>query len=216
VVKIGGHDAVKIVDLGIAERVHAQPELLSGTPEYIAPEQAEFRPVDVRSDVYALGCCAYELLTGRRLVQGANAIAKINAHIEGVRPHWPLGCGVPFALRRLVERCLARRPEARPPNMHAVEAELERVADALVHVRARRPAPPRRAATRAVTELDLSWPNTAANEAPPPPEPDAPVWRIGRSWSSLASTLMSVLSPSPAKEAVPVETVGHRRTRPPR
>jgi serine/threonine protein kinase len=217
VVQMGDRDAVKIVDLGIAERIHAQPELLSGTPEYIAPEQAEFRPVDVRSDVYALGCCAYELLTGRRLVQGASAVAKINAHIEGVRPHWPLGCRVPFALRRLVERCLARRPEARPPNMHAVEAELERVADAMVHGSSHRVAPPRRPACRAVTELDLGWPNTAANEAPPSPEPDAPVWRLGRSWSSLASTLLSVLSPGPAKEAAPAETVGHhRRTRPPR
>lgn len=216
VVQIGGRDAVKIVDLGIAERIHAQPELLSGTPEYIAPEQAEFRPVDVRSDVYALGCCAYELLTGRRLVQGGSAVAKINAHIEGVRPHWPLGTRIPFALRRLVERCLARRPEARPPNMHAVEAELERVTEVLVHVRSDRAAPPRRPPCRAVTELDLAWPNTAANEAPPPPEPDAPMGRLGRSWSSLASTLMSVLSQSPAREAAPVETAGHRRTRRPR
>lgn len=208
VVRTDGDDAVKIVDLGIAERIHAQPELLSGTPEYIAPEQAEFRPVDVRSDIYALGCCAYELLTGQRLVHGRNAVAKINAHIEGVRPEWPLGAPIPYVLRRLVERCLARRPEARPPNVHVLELELERVAEALVHIEARRARPRRRPACRAVTELDLGGPNTAANE-PPPPEPDAPVWRLGRSWSSLASTLLSVLSPSP----VPAEPSLPRRTR---
>src|SRR5690606_17952269 len=83
--------------------------------------------VDVRSDVYALGCCAYELLTGRRLVAGRSAVAKINAHIDGVRPRWPQRARVPLPLRRLIERCLARRPEARPPNMHVLQAELERV-----------------------------------------------------------------------------------------
>jgi serine/threonine protein kinase len=210
VVKTSEGDSVKIVDFGIAERIHAQPELLSGTPEYIAPEQAEFRPVDVRSDIYALGCCAYELLTGQRLVHGATAVAKINAHIEGVRPQWPPGARIPHVLRRLVERCLARRPEARPPNVHVLELELERVAEALVHTEARTPRRPRRTTCRTVTGLALGGPNTAANEAPP--EPDAPVWRLSRSWSSLASTLLSVLSPSPApaEPSMPPRT---RRTR---
>jgi serine/threonine-protein kinase len=195
VVQEGERDVVKIVDLGIAERIHVKPEILSGTPEYIAPEQAEFRPVDVRSDVYSLGCCAYELLTGQRLVEGRSAVAKINAHIEGVRPRWPLEPWIPYALRRLVERCLARHPDARPPNVHALEAELGRVAEALAQTRARQARPPRRPSCSAATELELGWPHTAANEAPPPREPDAPVWRLGRSWSSLASTLLSVLSP---------------------
>lgn len=131
----GGLD-VRIVDLGIAERIGAEPDLLSGTPEYIAPEQAEFQPVDVRSDVYALGCCAYELLTGERLVEGRSAWAKINAHLDGVTPQWPAARSIPLSLRHVVERCLARSPEARPPSMHALAAELQRVA-AGMHERAR-------------------------------------------------------------------------------
>ncbi|MCX4244492.1 serine/threonine-protein kinase [Paraliomyxa miuraensis] len=135
----GAVDDVRIVDLGIAERIHSEPDLLSGTPEYIAPEQAEFRPVDVRSDVYALGCCAYELLTGRRLVEGRSAVAKINAHIEGVRPSWPNHPPIHPRLRRLVERCLARHPEARPPNVYVLEEELRRLVPGLA-----RKAEPRR------------------------------------------------------------------------
>lgn len=214
VVSRQGCDAVKIVDLGIAERIDAQPDLLSGTPEYIAPEQAEFRPVDVRSDVYALGCCAYELLTGKRLVDGRSAVAKINVHIEGVQPQWPRGRRIPYVLRRLVERCLQRQPKDRPPSMDALELELDRVAAALARMEERK-TEPMRLAYRPATRSDLGEPNTAANQAPPP-EPDAPVWRLGRSWSSLASTLLARLSPgrAAAKEPVPVGVgTDHPRTR---
>lgn len=211
-VSVDGRDSVKIVDLGIAERIDAQPELLSGTPEYIAPEQAEFRPVDVRSDVYALGCCAYELLTGRRLVEGRSAIAKINAHIDGVTAHWPRGRRIPYLLRRLVERCLARRPEERPSCMQELELELERVAAAIVRMEERK-TEPMRPAFRPATRLDLGERTAAANH-PPPPEPDAPVWRLGRSWSTLANTLLAVLSPSRAsanREPVLAEVASHSR-----
>jgi serine/threonine protein kinase len=201
VLDMGDHEEVKIIDLGIAERIHAQPELLSGTPEYIAPEQAEFRPVDVRSDVYALGCCAYELLTGRRLVQGRTAIAKINAHIDGVRARWPKGQGIPYVLRRLVERCLARQPEARPPNMHALEAELEHVAQVLARMETRKTEPFLPPQCREVTELELGWPHTAANERPrPDPHAPVPVPRRRSSWSTLASTMLSAFTPRAARQ----------------
>jgi serine/threonine protein kinase len=214
VVSVEGIDAVKIIDLGIAECIGAQPELLSGTPEYIAPEQAEFRPVDVRSDVYALGCCAYELLTGRRLVEGRSAIAKINVHIDGVKPQWPRGRRIPYVLRRLVERCLSRLPEERPSSMLALELELERVAAALLRMEERK-TEPMRPAFRAATRLDLGDPITAANQAPRP-EPDAPVWRLSRSWSTLANTLLSVLSPSKGsshKQAVLAQAATHQEAR---
>lgn len=213
VVTVDGHDTVKIVDLGIAERIDAQPDLLSGTPEYIAPEQAEFRPVDVRSDVYALGCCAYELLTGKRLVDGRSAFAKINVHIEGVKPEWPRGRRIPYVLRRLVERCLARQPQDRPPTMAALELELDRVAAAITRMEERK-TEPMRLAYRPATQSDLGHPCTAANQAPPT-QPDAPMGRLGRSWSSLASTLLARLGPgrSPAKQLVPA---GAAATDPPR
>lgn len=173
VVGEGTAEDVRIVDLGIAERIHSEPDLLSGTPEYIAPEQAEFRPVDVRSDVYALGCCAYELLTGKRLVEGRSAVAKINAHIEGVRPEWPTYAAVPPGLRRLVERCLARHPEARPPNVYVLEDELQRLAWALARGSERRRVHPTAAPHRS------SWASLARGlrallSSRRPSQPDVP------------------------------------------
>jgi serine/threonine protein kinase len=178
VVSVGAREGIKIIDLGIAERIHARPDMLSGTPEYIAPEQAELRPADVRSDIYGLGCCAYELLSGLRLVEGGTSTAKLLVHTEGVRPRWPRGQGIPYELRRLVERCLARRPEARPPNMHALEAELERVAVGLVRTDMPRRDPLPR------SELHI-----------PTRDPNAPVRPRGRSWSSLASTVLAAIKP---------------------
>jgi serine/threonine protein kinase len=193
VVSVGGREDIKIVDFGIAERIHTLPDVLSGTPEYIAPEQAEFRPVDVRSDIYGLGCCAYELLSGLRLVEGGTSTAKLLVHTEGVRPRWPRGQGIPYELRRLVERCLARRPEARPPNMHALEAELERVHVGLVRTDLRKNDPLRRSEYRAVTELGLGWPTTPI--LLPTRDPHAPVRPRGRSWSSLASAMLAAITP---------------------
>ena len=59
-------DAVKVVDFGIAGLMHqsAEEEEIAGTPEYVAPERASGHGYDNRSDVYALGVMAYEMLAG--------------------------------------------------------------------------------------------------------------------------------------------------------
>ncbi len=190
VVDIGGYDAVKIVDLGIAERIGAKPRALSGTPDYIAPEQAELGPVDVRSDVYALGCCAYELLSGRRVVEGESSFAKIDAHIRGLRLQWPEAHEILPALRELVERCVARQPDARPPQMSVLELELARVADALVGVTARKAEQRRSIARSAVTEVVIGWPHPAAYLSLANPPPQRP-----RRWSRRAKTMPTALNP---------------------
>lgn len=125
--RLGGVEHLVVIDLGVAEPLESHPHELCGTPDYIAPEQAEIGPVDPRSDVYGLGCCAYELLTGRRLVCGGDASDKIRAHLRGVRPSWPEPTTPSPALRRLVERCLARYPDQRPPSMLALERALAAV-----------------------------------------------------------------------------------------
>lgn len=193
VVSVDGREVIKVIDLGIAERIHASLEMLSGTPDYIAPEQAEFRSVDVRSDVYGLGCCAYELLSGRRLVEEGTIAAKIQVHREGVCVRWPLGQAIPYALRRLVERCLAREPDERPPNMHALQAELERLAPALVGMDISRDEPLLQSEYRATTELGFGWPNAASKV--PECVALAVVQPRDRSWSSLAKTILSALTP---------------------
>jgi len=161
---IGAAEQIKVVDLGIAERIGVRSATLCGTPDYIAPEQARTEPADVRSDVYALGCCAYELLTGRRIVPEGSAIAKLNAHVDGVTVTWDEDTTLPYALRRLVERCLAPTTDGRPPNMYVLDALLLRVEQMLVR-QASCPEP-----LPSFTPCDVSiavhMPITAANDSP--------------------------------------------------
>ena len=89
----------KLLDFGLAKQVHAAPFLpeaatlaaptiagiIKGTPAYMSPEQIQERPVDGRSDLFALGSLLYECLTGRRAFGGANA-AEIFGQILHVHP----------------------------------------------------------------------------------------------------------------------------------
>jgi len=125
-VEEGDEERIVIIDFGIADRIDAQPRDLSGTPDYIAPEQALRKPVDLRSDLYSLACCAYELLTGQRPVSSSDVQSKIDTHVDGVRLKWPDTCVVPVPLRRLLEHCMALHPNNRPASARALELELER------------------------------------------------------------------------------------------
>jgi serine/threonine-protein kinase len=127
-----------IIDFGIAkalsaaaEAPHASTGLTStgfvlGTPTYMAPEQAAGDPVDHRVDLYALGCVAYELLTGRPPFRGESARELIAAHLaddpESVAEH---RAGVPAALAALVMQLLAKRPADRPESAEEVVRVLQ-------------------------------------------------------------------------------------------
>jgi serine/threonine protein kinase/tetratricopeptide (TPR) repeat protein len=102
--------------------------IVLGTLPYMAPEQVQGRQVDARSDVFSLGVILYEMATGLRPFQGATA-SELAAAILYQRPPAPCGLnpGLPAALDRIVERCLAKRPEERYPNA----AELHRGLEAL-------------------------------------------------------------------------------------
>src|SRR6266508_4571181 len=77
---------VKVMDFGIA-RASAVPSITQtaavvGTVQYIAPEQAQGLEADARSDLYALGCCLYEMLTGQVPFSGPTPVAIAYRHIQ--------------------------------------------------------------------------------------------------------------------------------------
>jgi serine/threonine protein kinase/tetratricopeptide (TPR) repeat protein len=120
-------DAVKVVDFGIAGLMHqtAEEEEIAGTPEYIAPERASGHGYDHRSDVYALGVMAYEMLCGTVPFHGKNHVATLTMQVKD--PPLPLrrqsgGKDVPEELADLVMRMLSKDPAARPQSMAEVEA----------------------------------------------------------------------------------------------
>jgi serine/threonine protein kinase/tetratricopeptide (TPR) repeat protein len=122
-------DAVKVVDFGIEGLMHqtAEEEEIAGTPEYIAPERASGHGYDHRSDVYALGVMAYEMLGGVVPFHGKSHIATLTMQVKD--PPLPLrgqpgGKDVPEELADLVMRMLSKDPAARPQSMAEVEALL--------------------------------------------------------------------------------------------
>ncbi|HKK91957.1 MAG TPA: bifunctional serine/threonine-protein kinase/formylglycine-generating enzyme family protein [Longimicrobiales bacterium] len=111
--------ALALSDLGTDR--HTATGLSVGTPWYMSPEQIEAdRPVDARSDVYALGCLAFEMLTGTRpfeaeSLQGvlAKALTERPPRVSARRPE------VPADVARAVARALEKDPEDRFPSVAA-------------------------------------------------------------------------------------------------
>ena len=72
-----------------------QTGMVIGTAAYLSPEQAQGAPVDARTDVYALGCVLYEMLTGRRAFDGEDITVVVGAIIHK-EPEWAaLPAGTP-------------------------------------------------------------------------------------------------------------------------
>ena len=120
---------------------------LVGTWPYLAPEQAQGRPADARSDIFALGCVLFEALAGRRAFPGATR-AEITAAILGAEPPDLREAvpGVPAALAALVRQCLAKDPDARWQCADDVARGLCLVEESLARTVAEPPA--RRSASR--------------------------------------------------------------------
>jgi Leucine-rich repeat (LRR) protein/tRNA A-37 threonylcarbamoyl transferase component Bud32 len=136
---------VKILDMGLArlDRPDADGEKSStmtqegavmGTPDYIAPEQVMgSHDVDIRADLYSLGCTFYQLLTGRVPFPGGTLMQKFDgqrfqepAPIENFRPD------VPPAVAAVVRQLMAKKPEERyqtPAEVVAALAALTRAAE---------------------------------------------------------------------------------------
>ncbi|MBL8969251.1 MAG: AAA family ATPase, partial [Myxococcales bacterium] len=131
--------AVQLIDFGIATRVARElpalrgPTVLEGTLAYIAPEQTGRmnRPVDHRSDLYALGATLYELLVGHRPFAG-DPLELVHAHIARVPvPPAIVDPAIPAALSDIVVKLLAKAAEDRYRSALGLAADLERCRVAL-------------------------------------------------------------------------------------
>lgn len=119
---------VKVVDFGIAQATGRQTETRHGTLKgkvpYMAPEQVRARPLDRRTDVYAVGVVLYELLLGRRpyaLASGGEFALMMAIARHDVRPPTSLDPAFPPRLEEIVRRALAYEMDDR----HATARDLE-------------------------------------------------------------------------------------------
>ena len=117
---------VYLVDFGLArsdsdDRSIGGEGSFLGTPRYAAPEQAAGRPVDGRSDGYALGCVLYECLTGHPPFPGGSGEAVLLAHLEATPPRvTALHPDLPPAIDQVIARAMAKSPDDRFPTCRAL------------------------------------------------------------------------------------------------
>ncbi len=130
----GSESFVKVLDFGIAkvasaENARTREGKVVGTPYYMSPEQASGKPVDHRTDVYALGVILYQCLTGRLPFVGDNALAVLSQHIYAEpAPLRSLAPDVSRGLAAVVHKCLSKAPEERYATMSELQSDLSRVA----------------------------------------------------------------------------------------
>lgn len=132
-----GGTLIKVLDLGLA-RLNLPPALqgdsaqltmegvMIGTPDWVSPEQAtDARLVDIRSDIYSLGCTLYYLLTGKEPFQGTTLVMKLIQHRTAEPP--PIEqfrSDVPPGVTAIVKKMMAKKPDDRYRSPGAVAIAL--------------------------------------------------------------------------------------------
>jgi serine/threonine protein kinase len=135
-----GDDRITLVDFGIAvcklgggssDVTRLTQNGLIGTPHYMSPEQAHGEQVDARSDIYALGCLLFELVTGDPPFDGSG-FEVLLAHLGRPAPipseRIP---SIPPVMDRLIGRLMAKKPDDRPQSADAVVTLIDEALDAL-------------------------------------------------------------------------------------
>lgn len=121
--------ALKIVDFGVARLTSSNltaSGFLLGTPEYMSPEQAQGRAVDSRSDVFSAASVFYFMLAGRSPF-GSRDLSKMLEAILHANPPPLTADQAPDALRRVLEKALAKSPANRYQHCSEMQADLERM-----------------------------------------------------------------------------------------
>jgi serine/threonine protein kinase len=126
------HATVKILDIGLGRELFEEKPgppgvnpveltaegVLLGTPDYLAPEQArDARSIDIRADIYSLGCVLYHSLTGQPPFPDKNVLSQMVRHAtETPRPLQGFNPAIPDGLQQIINWMMAKQPAQRYPN----------------------------------------------------------------------------------------------------
>jgi serine/threonine-protein kinase len=134
------HDVIKVLDFGLVKPTSAwagdETKLtgegsIQGTPAYMVPEIIEgAKQVDGRADLYALGCVAYWLLSGKLVFEAKSAMKMVVSHASATPPRLSERAEqeIPPALEQVVHACLEKDPARRPGSAQDLAARLASVA----------------------------------------------------------------------------------------
>jgi len=128
-IMIGEDGTVKVMDYGIARARRFDGMTLTGsflgTPDYVAPETAEGKAADARSDLYSLGIVFYEILTGQKPFVGDTPFATLRKHVaEPPTPPTAISPNTPRELEAIVLRLLRKSPDDRYPGAEELLMDL--------------------------------------------------------------------------------------------
>jgi hypothetical protein len=131
-------DFVKVLDFGLVKLEGARSgeslrltadDSVSGTPAFIAPEVVLGAPTDHRVDIYAVGCVAYWLLTGKLVFEGPGMVKVMSDHIHtpAAPPSTRSELSIPPELDALILECLQKNPDQRPASASALQSRLQAI-----------------------------------------------------------------------------------------
>jgi serine/threonine protein kinase/WD40 repeat protein len=171
----GRWGTIKILDMGLAriprpaageQATLTQAGAVVGTPDFISPEQArDSRTVDIRSDLYSLGCTFYALLTGEVPFPGGTGMEKLFKHqLEEPRPVNKVNPAIPKPVAAIVHKLLAKKPEDR----YQTPAELVAALEPFCQGDAQAPALPKKRKSGIPPPADATEAFVAAPAAEPP------------------------------------------------
>jgi serine/threonine protein kinase len=199
-------------DFSVGPRQNASQSMageIVGTPAYMSPEQIRGEELGFQSDIYAMGCILYHLLTGRTPYTGGSIGVVMAAHLDAPVPDPTQHAPVRRSTAAVVQRALAKSPAARFRSYQQFIANLQsaRFASEQATKRVTRGAAPQ-PETRSVqpstagTEVAEHRPATARTPVQPPPPPPASSGTTG--WRRPKSEPEPVSSPRGAFPAIQV------------
>ncbi len=121
-VLVAGEEIIKVTDFGIARAVTSssmtQTGTLMGSVHYFSPEQAQGKPVDKTSDIYALGVVLFECATGKLPFDGENPITVALKQVQEPPPlPSSINSNISKELEKVIMKCLEKNPENRYQNI---------------------------------------------------------------------------------------------------
>jgi len=118
----GSHDMVlKVIDFGVIKQLHTMggkrlttAGAVMGSPHTVSPEQVRDKPLDSRSDVYSIGCMAYELFTAKKPFDGKSAQLICISHLRDTppQPH-EVASDVPATVSAVIMKAIEKNPDNR-------------------------------------------------------------------------------------------------------